>query len=102
MKKSNKKGESKEVESKEVETLEVTDWEVLNTRETKKGFVFFNLKLNGITIYGCKVIESDKGDFISFPSYKGTDGNYYSHVYARLDDMTTNEIIAEIEKQLNK
>ena len=97
MKKSNKK-----VESKEIETLEVTDWDVLSVRETKKGFVFFNLKLNGITIYGCKVIESDKGDFISFPSYKGTDGNYYSHVYARLDDMTTNEIIAEIEKQLNK
>lgn len=93
---------SKKVESKEIETLEVFDWDVLSVRETKKGFVFFNLKLNGITIYGCKVIESDKGDFISFPSYKGTDGNYYSHVYARLDDMTTNEIIAEIEKQLNK
>ena len=97
MKKNNKK-----VESKEVETLEVTDWDVLSVRETKKGFVFFNLKLNGITIYGCKVIESGKGNFISFPSYKGTDGNYYSHVYARLDDMTTNEIIAEIEQQLNK
>ena len=97
MKKSNKK-----VESQEVETLEVHDWDVLSVRETKKGFVFFNLKLNGITIYGCKIIESDKGDFISFPSYKGSDGNYYSHVYARLDDMTTNEIIAEIEQQLNK
>lgn len=97
MKKTNKK-----VESKEVETLEVTGWEVLNTRETKKGFVFFNLKLNGITIYGCKVIESKKGDFISFPSYKGTDGNYYSHVYARLDEELVKEIIEEIEKQLEK
>ena len=96
MKRSNKK-----VESKEVETLEVIDWDVLSVRKTKKGFVFFNLKLNGITIYGCKVIESDKGDFISFPSYKGTDGNYYSHVYARLDDMTTNKIIAEVESELN-
>lgn len=96
MKKSNKKVES------EKEVLEVTDCEVLQVRETKKGFVFFNLRLNGITIYGCKVIESDKGDFISFPSYKGTDGSYYSHVYARLDDMTQNEIIAEIEKQLDK
>lgn len=97
MKKSNKK-----VETKENEVLEVTDWDVLSVRETKKGFVFFNLKLNGITIYGCKVIESDKGDFISFPSYKGTDDKYYSHVYARLDDMLVQEIIAEIEKQLNK
>lgn len=93
---------SKKVESKEIETLEVSDWDVLSVRETKKGFVFFNLKLNGITIYGCKVIESDKGDFISFPSYKGTDDKYYSHVYARLDDMLVQEIIAEIEKQLNK
>lgn len=97
MKKSNKK-----VESKEVETLEVTDWEVLQARETKNGFVFFNLKLNGITIYGCKVIEGKDGDFISFPSYKGTDDRYYSHVYARLDDMLVQEIIAEIEKQLEK
>lgn len=86
----------------EKEVLEVTDMEVLNVRQTKKGFVFFNLRLNGITIYGCKVIESDTGDFISFPSYKGTDDKYYSHVYARLDDMTQNEIIAEIEKKLNK
>lgn len=98
MKKSNKKVESKE----EKEVLEVTDMEVLNARKTKRGFVFFNLRLNGITIYGCKVIESDKGDFISFPSYKGTDDKYYSHIYARLDDMTQNEIITEIKKQLNK
>ena len=91
------------VESKkDVETLEVTSWRVLNVRQTKKGFVFFNLELNGITIYGCKVIESDKGDFISFPSYKGTDGNYYSHVYARLDEELVKEIIEEIEKQLEK
>lgn len=97
MKKSNKK-----VESKGIETLEVSGWDVLSVRETKKGFVFFNLKLNGITIYGCKVIESDKGNFISFPSYKGTDGNYYSHVYARLDEGLVKAIIEEIEKQLNK
>lgn len=86
---------------KDVETLEVSSWKVLNVRQTKKGFVFFNLELNGITIYGCKVIESDNGDFISFPSYKGTDNKYYSHVYARLDDMLVQEIITEIESELN-
>lgn len=86
----------------EKEVLEVTDMAVLNVRQTKKGFVFFNLRLNGIIIYGCKVIESDKGDFISFPSYKGTDGNYYIHVYARLDEELVKEIIEEVEKQLEK
>lgn len=95
--KKNSKVKSKKV----VETLEVSSWEVLNVRQTKKGFVFFNLELNGITIYGCKVIESDNGDFISFPSYKGSDDKYYSHVYARLDDMLVQEIIAEIESELN-
>ena len=98
MKKSNKKV----VANDEKEVLEVTDWEVLQARETKNGFVFFNLKLNGITIYGCKVIEGKDGDFISFPNYKGTDNRYYSHVYARLDEMLVQEIIAEIEKQLEK
>lgn len=98
MKKSNKKV----VSNDEKEVLEVTDWEVLQARETKNSFVFFNLKLNGITIYGCKVIEGKDGDFISFPSYKGTDDRYYSHVYARLDEMLVQEIIAEIEKKLEK
>lgn len=95
------KKNSKVKSKKDVETLEVSSWKVLNVRQTKKGFVFFNLELNGITIYGCKVIESDNGDFISFPSYKGTDDKYYSHVYARLDDMLVQEIIAEIESELN-
>ena len=98
MKKTNKKV----VSNDEKEVLEVTDWVVLQARETKNGFVFFNLKLNGITIYGCKVIEGKDGDFISFPSYKGTDDRYYSYVYARLDEELVKEIIAEIEKQLNK
>ena len=98
MKKTNKKV----VANDEKEVLEVTDWGVLQARETKEGFVFFNLKLNGIIIYGCKVIEGKDGDFISFPSYKGTDDRYYSHVYARLDEMLVQEIIAEIEKQLEK
>lgn len=96
MKKSDKK-----VESKEVETLEVESYEVLNARKTKNGFVFFNLKLNGITIYGCKRIESKKGAFISFPSYKGTDGNYYSYVYARLDDETVSDILDSVDDELN-
>lgn len=95
------KKNKKVVANDEKEVLEVSDWEVLNARKTKNGFVFFILKLNGITIYGCKVIESEKGNFISFPSYKGTDGNYYSHVYARLDDETVSDILDRVDDELN-
>ena len=58
--------------------------------------------LNGLTIYGCRIVEGKNGTFISFPSRKGTDGNYYSHVYAVLDDKTIEDICNQTEALLNQ
>lgn len=62
--------------------------------------VFFDMVVNGVTIYGCKVVEGSKGDFISFPSHKGKDGKYYNHAYIKLSDADTSNIIAQVEEKL--
>ena len=62
--------------------------------------VFFDLEINGVTIYGCKVIEGKNGDFISFPSHKGKDGKYYNHAYIKLTDEQAKDIISQVENML--
>ena len=84
----------------ERETIEVRSVEVTRVREVKGGTVFFTLTLNGVTIYDCRVVEGKNGDFIAFPSEKGSDGKYYSKVWASLSDEDSAAIIAEVEKQL--
>lgn len=64
--------------------------------------VVFDMELNGVTIYGCRVVEGKNGDFISFPSRKGSDGKYYSIAYAPLDSDTQNTILKEVERRLNE
>ena len=69
--------------------------------------MFLDLTINGVKIYGCKVIEGKEGkydDFISFPQRKGTgrDGSerYFSIVWCPISPEDTKKIIAEVEKQL--
>lgn len=65
-----------------------------------KDLVFFDVEINGVTIYGCKVVEGKNGDFISFPSHKGKDDKYYNHAYIKLSDEQTKEIISQVENML--
>ena len=62
--------------------------------------VFFDMEVNGVTIYGCKVIEGKNGDFISFPSHKGKDDKYYNHVWVKLSDDDTAAIVKQVEEML--
>ena len=48
-----------------------------------------------VTIYGIRVIDGKHGKFLSMPSRKGSDGNYYSH--ARIvDDDISNAILETV------
>lgn len=91
----------KKKETTSRETIEVREFEVKNVNQYKDT-VFFNLVINGVIIYGCRVVEGQKGDFISFPSKKGNDGKYYNHAYAALSEEDAGKILAEVEKQLNE
>ena len=76
--------------------------EVKRAKEFDYGDIAVDMVVNGINIYNCtyKSGEKDGKDyaFISFPSRKGNDGKYYSHVYFKISD----ELLADIEKQIEK
>lgn len=64
----------------------------------------FNLVLqleNGaqVAIYGCRVVEGRKGDFIGWPGYADKDGNYWNHVYVDIEPSDEEDIIAEVRAQ---
>lgn len=86
---------------KGIEPIQVSEWKVTRAKDTGK-IVFFDLMINGVTIYGCKVIEGQRGDFISFPSQKGTDGKYYNIAWAPLSDEVQADILAAVEVIINK
>lgn len=86
---------------KKKEANEVVKVEAKVTRANQvNDTVFFDMEVNGVTIYGCKVVEGSKGDFISFPSHKGKDGKYYNHAWVKLSDEDTKAIIAQVEEAL--
>ena len=76
--------------------------DVKNVKEWPDGGITFTLVVNGITIYGCRIIQTEKGDwFLSFPSRKGSDGKYYKHVYFEVDDAMKELIEAAVNKALS-
>ena len=70
-------------------------------REIKGGTIMFTLITGAAYVYGCRVVEGRNGDFIAFPSYKGTDGNYYNHCYVSLTDAEQQKILEEIDGIIN-
>ena len=81
------------------ETKKVYDLKVLRAKEYKET-VFFDLEVNGVKIYGCRFVEGKNGDFVSFPSYKGKDGKYYSHAFVDLDEAMVSLIDEQIDALL--
>lgn len=75
-------------------------YSVRRAKEFNDGGIVFDLNVDDITIYGCRIIQGKKGDFVSFPQRKGKDGNYYSHVYLALTEEETEEILEKVGKIL--
>lgn len=91
---------SRRAENKEAKKEAVVySIEVIRAKEYKDT-VFFDVVINGVSIYGCRFVEGKNGDFVSFPSYKGNDGKYYSHAYIKLDDDAVKDIDEQIDKLL--
>ena len=77
--------------------------EVSKVRTLKSGDTFFDLKINGVMIYGCKAVESDKyPTFIGWPQRKGTDGNYYNVCSVFISPEDTEKIIAQVQAIIDK
>lgn len=95
---------SKKEGQQERTNVEMRDHEVKNVRVVEgknDDLVFFTLVLNGVTIYNCRVATGKNGDFISFPQYKGSDGNYYNNVYVSLSDEDSKKLLEEIQAAID-
>ena len=65
--------------------------------------VLFDLELNHVTIYGCRVCHTaDDRPFVGFPQKKGKDGQYWGHAYAPLTDEQTDEIMDQVADMLEQ
>lgn len=80
----------------DVEVIKVTSWNVENVRALDWGIVF-DLTVNGVKIYGCRLVEHGDDIFIGFPSYKGNNGKYYNHCYCRFGGKDEANIIGAVK-----
>lgn len=102
MKKPNNVAKStKETKDATAPAFKVDSFAVSRAKCWDNGGVTFDLEVNGIKVYGCRVAEGKNGDFISFPSRKGTDGKYYNHVYIPLGEDDQKAILEAVEAAIN-
>lgn len=94
-----RRSEKKEAQATEEKDVKIYNLEVKRAKEYKDT-VFFDVDINGVMIYGCRFVEGKNGDFVSFPSYKGSDGKYYSHAYIKLDEASVKLIDEQIDQLL--
>ena len=88
-------------EKKERNYTKIEKFEILRTHMFQNGGVTADIKINDIAIYGVRVVECEKGDFLSFPQRKGSDGKYYAIVYVCLSPDDQSAMLAAIEAALN-
>lgn len=95
-----KKNSTKKNSTKKIDPIKVSSFSVTRVKPYDDMY-FFDLTLNGVRIYGCKLIEGESGWFIGFPSKKPTkkNGKWYNHVWAPLSEDDVTEIIAAVMEQ---
>ena len=92
-----KKITKKPTKKNNIQPIEVQSVEILRAVPYEDMY-FFDMSLNGIRIYGAKLIEGEDGWFIGFPSKKPAkkSDKWYNHVWVPLSEDDTAEIIAAV------
>ena len=94
-------GKKKETKSEDhkIEVLRAVEFPEKNGQHN----IGFDVKINGVTIYGCILIQGEKDgeeySFPTFPQHKGKD-KYYNIVYVNLSDADKEAIEKGIEALL--
>lgn len=97
-----RKPESNSNSNNQIEAIKLDNYKVLRAVCVgNNNAVLADIELNGVRIYGVRVVEGKNGDFLSFPQSKGKDGKYYSIVWCKLNDKDSTDILAAIESKLN-
>ena len=84
---------------KTIEYGEMATVEVSNVREFDWGVVF-DLEINDVKIYGCRLIEHKKRKFIGFPQEQDKKGNYWNRAYFHFSEEDQEKVIKMVEKEL--
>ena len=58
---------------------------------------FFDIKVNGFTMKGFKLVEGKDGLFVGNPNYKGSDGEYHDFCFVEPDERSKMLKLAEIK-----
>lgn len=97
MKKKNTKSTKNTKNTKKIKPIQISSMSIIRATPYADVY-FFDMILNGITIYGCKLIEGNNGWFISFPSKRPAKkgGMWYNYCWAPLSEDDTAEIIAAV------
>lgn len=93
---------NKENSGRKVETRKLDNFKVKAVRMFDNGNVVADIELNGVLVYGVRVVEGKNGDFLSLPQRKGSNDKYYSIVYWPFDEADQKAIISEIERKLSE
>lgn len=65
---------------------------VRNVRQVADNCLTFTLRLGGIDLYGMRLVDGQKGWFITASSTKGKNGKYYENYRVYLDDSSRNAV----------
>ena len=103
----NVKGSNKENTERVNINLKDISWSITNVRVLTEHMVTFTLKMQGLSLYNMKVIESTKVDtagqmFLSNGQSKRSDGKYYDNYALYLSDADRNRIIEAVYAEANK
>lgn len=79
---------------------------ISRVKEVTDTMVSFNINVNGVTIYGMKVIKykskktGEDGMMVAFPTRKGTDDKYYNICTFSMTQEMQDDIINQVLDQL--
>jgi len=80
----------------EAKTNELT-YTIDRTFTTDDGTIIFDATVNGVKLYGMRVINGNKGDFVAFPARKSEkDGKYYKYFYIEMSEEQTDAFIQAV------
>lgn len=89
-------------ERKILERITVTSFDLSRVRDNGNGVPYFDLILNGVTVYGVAVRATQSGEaFIAWPTKKGSDGKFYKLAYAPLSQEDQDKIIQAVYDKLD-
>lgn len=99
------KNSASNTQATEAKTTQLT-YTISRVKEVTDTMVSFNINVNGVTIYGMKVIKykskktGEDGMMVAFPTRKGSDDKYYNICTFSMTQEMQDDIINQVLEQL--